>query len=168
MEPDTIKRIKSYTSSGVTVLESEQLVNANIEAVWDFFSSPANLSKITPPEMNFRITGTDFEKKAYPGQIITYRLSPFRHISVDWVTEITVVKELSFFIDEQRFGPYRFWHHRHFFEKAGTKTLMKDIVTYKVPGLLFAPVINKLLIKPRVTRIFEHRFKKVMELFPDQ
>jgi ligand-binding SRPBCC domain-containing protein len=30
------------------------------------------------------------------------------------MTVITAVKENSYFIDEQRFGPYALWHHKHF------------------------------------------------------
>jgi ligand-binding SRPBCC domain-containing protein len=32
------------------------------------------------------------------------------------MTEISFVKENSYFVDEQRFGPYALWHHKHFFE----------------------------------------------------
>ena len=44
----------------------------------------------------------------YAGKIISYNIVPFASIHVTWVTEITQLKEQSYFIDEQRFGPLNF------------------------------------------------------------
>lgn len=88
-----------------------------MEQAWDFFSSPLNLAKITPEHMGFIIT-SDFEEgqNMYPGMIITYKVSPLLGIKLDWMTEITHVKEGEYFVDEQRFGPYALWHHQHHFK----------------------------------------------------
>jgi ligand-binding SRPBCC domain-containing protein len=153
--------------SGVTVLEAEQVINAPLETVWDFFSSPHNLGRITPPEMNFIITGTDYNKKSYAGQIITYSISPFRGIRVNWATEITHLDEYKFFTDEQKLGPYKFWHHRHMFRKEGNNTIMNDIVTFKVPGGYFGNLIGRIIVEPRVLKIFRYRSEKIVEIFPD-
>jgi len=55
----------------------------------------------------------------YPGQIIQYKVSPFIGITTTWVTEITHVKKGEYFADEQRFGPYYLWHHKHFIRRQG-------------------------------------------------
>ena len=156
-------KIKSY--SGVTVLETEHTINAGLEKVWDFFSSPHNLGKITPPEMNFRITGTDHGKKYYPGQIITYSINPFRGFRVNWVTEITHLTEYRSFTDEQRQGPYKFWHHRHHFRSEGNKTIMNDIVTFKVSGGFAGRLFSRLIIEPRILEIFRYRSSRIDEIF---
>jgi ligand-binding SRPBCC domain-containing protein len=153
--------------SGVAVLEAEQTINAPMEVVWDFFSSPHNLGRITPPEMNFKITGTDFLKRSYVGQIITYSISPFRGIRVNWATEITHLDEYKFFTDEQKIGPYKFWHHRHMFRKEGNNTIMNDIVTFKVPGGYIGRLIGRTMVEPRVLKIFRYRSEKIDELFPN-
>ena len=151
--------------SGVTVLNTEQVINAGIEDVWEFFSSPHNLCRITPPEMNFKITGTDTDKKSYAGQIITYSVTPIGGIKFNWVTEITQLVKYEFFTDEQRLGPYKFWHHRHLFRSEGENTVMNDIVTFKVGGWLPGKLISRLIIEPRVRNIFEFRGKKIDEIF---
>jgi ligand-binding SRPBCC domain-containing protein len=157
--------IKINRYSGVTVLESETEINADLGVVWDFFSSPHNLGKITPPEMNFVITGTDTGRKSYAGQLITYSVTPFPGIRMTWITEITHLVNYEFFTDEQRFGPYKFWHHRHFFRRDGDKTIMNDMVTFKVPGWLPGRIIGRLIIEPRVKEIFIYREKMINEIF---
>ena len=100
-------------------LESEQWLPISLQEAWDFFSVPGNLDRITPEDMSFEILSGEKEP-TFAGQIITYRIRPFLGIPMNWVTEITQAVSGSHFIDEQRFGPYRFWHHLHrFSEKDG-------------------------------------------------
>ena len=113
---------------GIHVLRREQLVNADVDTTWKFFSDPGNLSKITPPYMGFSILSPDLPEQIYPGMLIQYQVSPLLNLKLSWVTEITQVVEKRFFIDEQRFGPYKFWHHQHFFLPVNEGTLIKDIV----------------------------------------
>jgi ligand-binding SRPBCC domain-containing protein len=91
----------------------------SLQEAWDFFSVPGNLDRITPDDMSFEIL-SGAKEPTFAGQIITYRIRPFLGIPMNWVTEITQAVAGSHFIDEQRFGPYRFWHHLHrFTEKDG-------------------------------------------------
>lgn len=102
-------------------LEAVQHVNATIEECWIFFSSPKNLQTITLDNMSFEIQ--DFDgKRMYPGQVITYTLKPVFGIKINWMTIITVSEKNEYFVDEQRFGPYSLWHHKHFFEATETGT----------------------------------------------
>lgn len=112
--------IKSH--SGIHTLTTEQILPLGLEEAWDFFSSPKNLAKITPPEMGFNITST-VDYKAYSGQIITYKVNVLPFIKMNWVTEITHMIDKKYFIDEQRYGPYSMWHHEHFFEVYPTDKL---------------------------------------------
>lgn len=144
--------------------ETVQYVNASVEECWAFFSSPQNLQKITPLKMGFQIT--DFDAKSmYAGQIIAYKVSPIFGIKLNWVTEITVVKENSYFIDEQRFGPYAFWHHKHFFEATPQGTKMTDTVHYGLPLGFLGRIMNALVVKNKLRDIFEYRVLKVNEQF---
>ncbi len=86
-------------------LKTTVVISASLEKVWDFFSSPANLKQITPQSMGFDILEGG-NGKMYPGQIISYRVRPLMGIPVKWVTEITHVNNMTFFVDEQRIGPY--------------------------------------------------------------
>ena len=131
---------------------------------WKFFSSPENLATITPPGMGFVITSGQPEKM-FPGQIITYKVSPFPGFVTNWITEITHVLAGSYFVDEQRFGPYRMWHHIHRFEEKQSGVLMTDQVSYKLPFGFIGRIAHGLFVKAQLKRIFEFREQKLDELF---
>ena len=146
-------------------LHKEQKLNAKISDVWNFAVSPKNLQRITPDKMGFEITSENSEEKIYPGMIITYKVSPILNIKMNWVTEITQVKENKFFIDEQRLGPYKMWHHQHIFINNDDHVLMKDIVTYIPPFGLLGDLANKLFIKRQLNEIFNYRFVEMNKIF---
>jgi ligand-binding SRPBCC domain-containing protein len=144
--------------------ETEQTIPAPLEEVWDFFSSPVNLKVITPPYMGFDIL-TPVPDRMEPGIIIAYTVRPLWGIPMFWVTEITHVEPLRFFVDEQRFGPYRFWHHRHTFTPVEGGVHMTDLVHYALPVSVIDGVINRLVVRPRIEEIFAFRRQKIIELF---
>ncbi len=147
--------------SGIYTLEVKQILNISLAEAWDFFSSPGNLAKITPQHMDFIITsGTP--AKMHPGQIISYKVAPFPKFKTNWVTEITHVSEGRFFVDEQRFGPYRMWHHEHHFEIQEKGVLMTDRVSYKLPFGIFGRIAHALFVKEQLKQIFSYRIA-VME-----
>lgn len=150
--------------SGIYTLEVSQFLKIGMEEAWEFFSSPENLSKITPSSMGFVITSGPV-KRMYAGQIISYQVSPFAGIRANWVTEITHVEEGRFFVDEQRFGPYRMWHHEHIFESLHSGVLMTDRVSYKLPLGILGRFAHWFFVKNKLRRIFEFRESKLNELF---
>jgi len=134
------------------------------EECWDFFSNPANLKTITPDYMGFDIIeGGDV--KMFQGQIIAYKVSPILGVKLSWITEITHVRENEFFVDEQRFGPYKFWHHKHFFSEIKGGMRCVDEVHYLPPFSLFGSIINKLAVKNTLKEIFDYRSEKLRTLF---
>ncbi len=144
----------------------EQQLPTDIQTAWNFFSSPFNLSKITPPEMNFKITnGVQPMDKMYAGMIINYHVSPLLNIQLNWTTEITHVKENQYFIDEQRLGPYALWHHQHHFKTIENGVLMTDVLHYAVPYGVFGKLLNSWFIKNKIKAIFMHRKKAVTQIF---
>ncbi|MEZ4936462.1 MAG: SRPBCC family protein [Crocinitomicaceae bacterium] len=137
----------------------EQFLNASIEEVWDFISSPKNLKEITPDSMGFDITSEALPDKMYEGMIISYKVKPLLGIPTTWVTEITHVQDLHYFVDEQRIGPYKMWHHEHFLEEKDGGVVMKDIISYQPPFGFLGRIANALLIKSKLGSIFDYRFK---------
>lgn len=135
-----------------------------INEAWAFMGNPKNLAVITPPSMGFVTTGGD-ERPMFAGQIITYTITPLFGIKLQWVTEITHVKDKEFFVDEQRFGPYAFWHHKHFLKEIPGGTEMEDIVHYKIPMGFLGRLVRPFLVKPKLDEIFAYREKKLVELF---
>lgn len=150
---------------GFYQFKRELRVKASMDEVWDFISSPRNLKEITPDYMGFDITSEDLPKKMYPGMIISYRVKPLLGIKTTWVTEITHVKDKSYFVDEQRVGPYKIWHHEHFIEPIEEGVLMKDIVSYKPPLNFLGSIANRLIIKKKLDEIFNYRTKMIQEKY---
>lgn len=149
-------------------LKFNQQLPVSLAEAWDFFSSPMNLAKITPAKMAFEVTsGAQLQEKMYPGMIITYKITPLLGIKLNWMTEITQVKDQEYFIDEQRFGPYKFWHHQHHFREIEGGVEMNDILTYGMPMGIFGQMANSLFVAAELQQIFEFRKKKVIELFGD-
>lgn len=134
------------------------------EAAWKFFSSPRNLQDITPPWLGFTIE-SDVETQMYAGQIFIYTIRLFPGISFRWVTEITHVCNGEYFVDEQRFGPYTFWHHQHHFTPAEGGITMTDIVHYKIPLGWIGDLLHILSIKRQVRNIFDYREQKLRQKF---
>jgi len=134
-----------------------QKLPVSINEVWEFISSPANLKEITPQHMGFVLNSNNGNMKMYPGMIIIYKVSPLFGIKLNWVTEITHVKDFEYFVDEQRIGPYSMWHHQHKIEQIEGGVLMTDIVTYQPPFGILGAIANSVLIKNQLQQIFDYR-----------
>lgn len=145
-------------------LHTKQQLPVSIETAWEFISNPKNLEIITPKSMQFKTLSGD-EKEMFAGQIIHYKITPLFGISMQWVTEITHVQEQKFFVDEQRFGPYAFWHHKHFLRAIPGGVEMEDIVHYKLPMGLLGQLAHPFMVKPKLDEIFAYRRKKLIEIF---
>ena len=150
----------------IHTLELSETVHADLPTCWAFFSDPRNLARITPPELGFQVL-SQLPPRMHPGLMIEYRVRPLFHIPVTWLTEITHVNEPHLFVDEQRAGPYRIWHHEHHFADAGGgKTSMRDKVTYALPFGPLGDLAHPFLVKPQLARIFQFRTEAVHKIFP--
>ena len=145
--------------------EWDQLIPRPLEEVWHFFSHPENLNEITPAGMSFDILTPLHGLEMYEGMLIQYRVSPFPGIRFNWVTEITHIKDGRYFIDEQRFGPYAFWHHQHHFEEREGGTLMRDILHYIVPFWIIGDIADSLFVRRKVEQIFSFREQATERIF---
>lgn len=142
----------------------KQKLPISLNEAWEFFSNPRNLKTITPDYMGFVIqSGAD--KPMFPGQIIQYIVTPVLGIKTKWVTEITHVQDQKYFVDEQRYGPYSLWHHKHFLKEIPNGVEMEDIIDYKIPMGILGQMIHPILVKPKLDEIFEYRRTKLIELF---
>lgn len=145
-------------------LYSKQAMSIGRKEAWNFLSDPKNLKVITPEHMGFHmLSGGD--RPMFSGQIIQYRVSPLPFYSTKWVTEITHVKEDEYFVDEQRFGPYALWHHKHFITEMDGGVLMEDIIDYKLPLGILGQMAHPLFVKRQLRKIFYYREQKLNELF---
>ena len=131
---------------------------------WEFFSRPENLARITPPNLGFEVTSA-LPERMYAGMIVTYRVQPFGGLWVPWITEITQVREPEFFVDEQRSGPYRLWHHQHQFQVIDGGVEMTDLVHYQLPFGRLGDLLAGGTVARRVAAIFAYRQQVLAQLF---
>ena len=148
-------------------LKTVQRLPISLDQAWDFFSSPRNLKEITPAYMNFRVLTNSDSEKMFAGQIITYRVSPLLGIPMFWMTEITNVRDHEYFIDEQRFGPYALWHHKHFFKEIPGGVEMTDFLDYKLPLGFLGNIAHALFVRRQIESIFEYRRRVLIDRFGD-
>ncbi len=142
----------------------KQFLPVSIEQAWKFLSNLSNLALITPPSMGFETLSGD-DRGIFPGQVIVYNIKPIFGIRMRWVTEITHVIQGRYFVDEQRFGPYAFWHHKHFLREVDGGVEMEDLIHYKLPMGILGRMFHGFLVKPKLDEIFDYRQKVLEETF---
>ena len=146
-------------------LYNKQNIPAPLEKVWHFFSDANNLLAVTPPGLNLKVTNEVFGKEVYAGQVMTYKVRPLLNIPLSWMTEITHLEPLKYFVDEQRKGPYKLWHHQHHFKSIEGGVEMIDIVHYRLPFGPLGVIGNSFIVKSELEKIFTFRYQKIIELF---
>ncbi|MFP3940110.1 MAG: SRPBCC family protein [Acidobacteriota bacterium] len=144
-------------------IRRETVVPRDRRELFAFFSEAGNLEELTPDWLRFEVVSEPVEMRR--GARIDYRLK-LRGVPVRWTSEITLWEPPERFVDEQVRGPYRRWRHEHRFEERPGATAVFDHVRYAVPGgpFLERPV-QRFLVGPDVERIFDHRQRRLEELF---
>lgn len=147
-------------------LRREQWIPRPIDEVFAFFADARNLEAITPPWLGFRILGMSFGVIS-AGTEIRYRLR-LHGIPIFWKTGIRRWQSPYRFVDVQRSGPYRLWHHTHRFEAHEGKTRMIDIVRYRLPFGSLGRLVHAFKVRGELQRIFDYRRRRIQELFAEQ
>ncbi|REC50387.1 SRPBCC family protein [Chryseobacterium pennipullorum] len=145
-------------------LYREQQLSCDRETAWTFFSSPHNLSEITPESMNFVVL-SDKNEPVFKGMEIEYRVSPLLGIPMRWKTVISQVDDYKSFTDFQKEGPYKYWNHFHEFIPNEKGVLMKDTVDYELPLGIFGRIAHQLFVKEKLKSIFDFRYRVLDDLF---
>ena len=148
----------------IYTLHKKQQLPISLDTAWEFLSNPRNLKTITPDYMSFNIV-SEIDRPLYTGQIIQYIVTPLLGIKTKWVSEITHIEEKKYFVDEQMYGPYALWHHKHFIKEIDGGVEMEDIIDYKVPLGILGQIVHPFIVKPKLEEIFNYRQEKLEELF---
>ena len=145
-------------------LERTTVISASLERVWDFFSDPRNLARLTPHDLGFEIVDAP-DRPLRRGDRIEYRIR-VAAIPVRWITRITEWSPMNAFADVQERGPYRLWIHRHVFESTEDGNVrMTDRVEYELPLGRLGAAIGGWWVRRRLTKIFDYRAAIVETLF---
>ena len=147
-------------------INEEQFLPISIEEAWSFFSSPANLAKITPPELSFVIKSDVVNIPIFSGMQIDYTIKPLFSISVNWRTGITHVDAPNNFVDTQLKGPYKRWEHKHTFTAVPGGVKMNDKVVYELPLGILGTIAYTLIVKRKLNKIFSFRRHTLIKLLP--
>lgn len=151
----------------IHTFHQRQRVHANGAQLWDFFSQPRNLLRLTPPDVGFEMLTPDLAERVYPGMMIAHRLQPLPGLRVTWLTEITHVEAGRRFVDEQRRGPFALWHHEHAFRDLEDGWgEVEDRVTYVLPFGPLGDLVHPLVVRPQLQRLFAHREAALRAIFP--
>jgi len=146
-------------------LKSTQFLPIDIRTAWTFFSSPKNLKRITPPSMGFDILSNTKDDRMYNGQIVKYKVKPMFNLPLVWVSELKYINAPYFFVDEQKQGPYKVWHHQHFLFEVEGGVLVEDEVNYQLPMGILGRFAHWLFVRRQLQTIFDYRKKKLQEIF---
>lgn len=146
-------------------LYREQQLHCDIETAWHFFSSPMNLSKITPKDMGFTVLSDYNDEQIFEGMIISYTVSPLLKIPLKWRTRISQVQLNRSFTDFQEKGPYKYWNHFHEFIPNKDGVLIKDTVDYELPFGILGNIAHRIFVKKKLAQIFDFRYGVLEKLF---
>lgn len=148
-------------------MNRKQLLHVSLDDAWSFFADPNNLQKLTPPKMRMKVIDKH-PSELYAGMIATYKIRPIFNIPITWVTEVTQVLSKEYFIDEQRFGPFKFWHHEHRFKQTDEGVEMTDLVHYAMPFSIIGKLVHAQIVRPKLQAMFAYRQKQLRFLLPNE
>jgi len=146
----------------VHTFEDSLAIKAPRELVFAFLSDPSNLSLITPPQVDIRVTSAE-PVVMHRGTVIEYKLRA-RRVRTRWKSLVTDWRPPESFVDYQVRGPYELWRHEHIFEERPTGVVVRDRVGYSLP---FAPIgeLGLPLVRGDLGRIFDFRRASVARVF---
>jgi ligand-binding SRPBCC domain-containing protein len=144
----------------------EQFIERPVDDVFAFYADAANLERITPAWLNFRIL-TPMPIEMRPGARIDYRIR-LRGLPVTWKSEIVEWDPPRRFTDVQLRGPYRTWEHTHEFHPVSGGTLVRDSVRYELPAGWLGEVLRRTGVSRDIAAIFEHRRVRLAQIFSNQ
>lgn len=145
-------------------ISRKQLLPVSLEDAWSFFADASNLQRLTPPEMKME-PAEKSPTEIYPGMIAVYKVRPLFRIPITWVTEITQVQSMEYFVDEQRFGPFKFWHHEHRLQQTEEGVEVTDLLYYAMPFSFVGKLIHAKMVRPKLQELFVYRQKQLKNLF---
>ncbi len=135
------------------------------DVAWGFFSNPANLALITPPRYGLRDISPMVAKTVYPGYVYVLRMRAMGFMPVEWLGEITLVEPPYRFIDQQRVGPFKYWHHEHVITPIEGGVEIRDSLHYMMPFGIFGKMAHSLLMRRQMAEMFEYRARMLEDYF---
>jgi len=161
--PDVESALASLADVRTHELLMEQWVPQPLDTVFEFYSDAKNLEVLTPPFLNFEVTGQSTQD-VEEGTRIDYKLKLYG-ITFRWQSIIMDWRPKERFSDIQTVGPYRLWHHTHDFVEQDGGTLIRDRAVYRVPLWTIGDLVIHPIVRRDLEKIFGFRWQKTRDLF---
>ena len=158
-------------------LHVEHWIAVPLPRVFAFFADPHNLPRIMPSSQGAKILKLNlvpprlpegarpkgFERMAGAGTevLFKFRAIPYLPIHERWTAVITEFEFNDYFSDVQKQGPFKSWHHTHFFVAKVVDgrdgTVVGDDVEYEVGFGVVGKLLERTIFQRMMAAIFEHR-----------
>jgi ligand-binding SRPBCC domain-containing protein len=145
-------------------LSRTQQLPISQDVAWAFFANPANLASITPAWLRFRDITPVQAKLVREGYVYWFELRPLGLFPVRWLGEITHVDAPHSFTDEQKMGPFRYWHHTHTMVPVEDGVEVQDALYYIPPPGIFGGMCHGFL-RRQLEGMFDYRSRMLEEFF---
>jgi ligand-binding SRPBCC domain-containing protein len=146
-------------------LSQKQKLPITHDVAWAFFSNPINLVQLTPPEIKMIDETFEPARRIYAGMIQIFKVRLLGVIPYRWVAEITHLEAPYAFVDEQKVGPFAFWHHRHCLVPIEGGVEVMDSVHYAMPFGFIGSLIHHFVVQKQLQAMFHYRAKMLAEFF---
>ena len=149
-------------SGDLHTVRMETIVPRPLDETFAFFGDAANLERLTPSWINFKIR-TPLPIQMREGATIDYSIVLYG-VPIPWRTRIDVWQPGRRFVDRQLAGPYLWWRHEHLFEPHPMGTRVMDLVEY-APR---AAAVSRRFVQRDVERIFNFRQAALAQLLAEE
>lgn len=144
----------------------ESLIHAPAERVFAFHELPDALQRLTPKWMQVRVVRAAPGLSAGSVSIIDMAIVPGWYTRTE--SEHTVYDPPRLFVDTMRRGPFRNWTHRHSVIPAEGGAILRDDVECALPWFLGGALAGRLIVLPRLRRLFDYRHRVTREWCEDR
>jgi ligand-binding SRPBCC domain-containing protein len=144
------------------LLRASQILPVPIEKAFSFFEKPEDLFEITPDWLDFKLVDAAVKGATYEGAEFDYTIR-WLAIKMKWHAKIVEYLSPEQFTDMQVRGPYALWNHLHTFETVPNGTLMRDLITYRLPFGFLGKIVHKFIVLKQLRDIFSYRAVRIAE-----
>ncbi|MCU0317520.1 MAG: SRPBCC family protein [Fimbriimonadaceae bacterium] len=143
----------------------ETTVEAPVEKVWELHSRVDALKVLTPPDTQLHVVSKDLSVR---DGVLHEMVFKKMGMKMTWKARISDVRAPYGFTDTAERAPFAYWQHKHEFIPSENGTIVRDTITYKPLGWFLAGLVNEVLIKEDLDKLFAYRQRTMHELLESE
>jgi ligand-binding SRPBCC domain-containing protein len=145
----------------MSIMTYESHLECPVEALFDFFSRPANVTRVTDPALG--ITFASAPEVLQLGSTLEFQLITYGQV-VKAVHKIIQIERPHLVVEQQITGPMRAWVHRHEYEATENGCIKRDFVEFQLPGGLIGLLLSESKVRDHLEDGFFYREQRLKEL----